>query len=99
MRSVFADSGYFIARLNRRDELHERAAAVAESLAPFRMVTTQLVPVEILNYASDGGEHIRRMAARLVHDLQNDPNVEIIPQTDAQVRTAVDRYVARPDLT
>ena len=97
MRSVFADSGYFIARLNRRDELHERAAAVAESLAPFRMVTTQMVLVEILNHVTNWGEHPRRLATELVHELQNDPYTEIVPQTAIQFGTAFERYENRPD--
>ena len=33
----------------------------------------------------------------MVHDLETDPSVEIVPQTDTQFRAAVDRYAARPD--
>ena len=97
MRSVFADSGYFIARLNRREELHERAVTVAESLAPFRMVTTQMVLVETLNGVAREGEHLRRLATELVHELQNDPYTEIVPQTAIQFGTAFERYENRPD--
>ena len=97
MRLVFADSGYFIARLNDRDELHERAAEVVASLVPFRMVTTQMVLVEILSYVSSRGEHLRRTAAQLVHELQNDPDTEIVPQTAIQFGAAFERYQNRPD--
>ena len=33
----------------------------------------------------------------MVQRLQSNPNVEIIPQTDAQFRTAVERYASRSD--
>ena len=99
MRVVFADSGYFIARLHRRDELHARAAAVAESLAPFRMVTTQMALVETLNHVTNLGERFRRLATELVRELQNDPNVEIVPQTAIQFGAALERYEARLDQT
>ncbi len=97
MREIFADSGYFIARLNRREELHERAAAVAESLAPFRIVTTQMVLVETLNGVSRGGEYLRRLAAQFIRELKSDPDIEIVDQTPSQFGAAFERYEARLD--
>ena len=97
MRSVFADSGGFMARPDRRRQLHERAVTVAKSLSPFRIVTTQKVLVEILNHSSHRGEHLHRAAARLLHELRNDPNSEIVPQTASQFTSAFERYEARPD--
>ena len=97
MLPVFADTGYFIASLNDRDELHERAADITESLTPFRMVTTQMVLGEVLDQMSSGGERRRTLAAQFVADLQNNPDVEIVPQTDEQFRDALERYIARPD--
>ncbi len=31
--------------------------------------------------------------------MEDNPDVEIVPQTDAQFRSAVERYAARPDQT
>ena len=97
MKVVFADAGYFIANLDDRDTLHERANTVAAGLGPFRIVTTQMVITEVLNYVSRGGEYLRSIAAQMVGSLEDSPNVEIIPQTDAQFRAAVERYAARSD--
>ena len=33
----------------------------------------------------------------MVRELEQNPDVEIIPQTDAQFRASVERYAARPD--
>ena len=42
MRTLFADSGHWIALLHPRDQMHERAKAVAVGLEPVAIVTTQM---------------------------------------------------------
>ena len=96
MTVVFTDAGYLIANLDDRDLLHERARAAAK-LGLFRIVTTQMVITEVLNYVSRGGEYLRNLAAQMVQELEANPDVEIVPQTDAQFRAAVERYAARSD--
>lgn len=97
MRTVFADAGYWIALWHPRDGLHRRAVAVSESLGSVAVVTTQLVLVEALDAMAGMGEFRRRIAAQMVRRLEDDPGIEIVPQTDAQFRAAVERYSARPD--
>jgi predicted nucleic acid-binding protein len=46
MSTVFADAFYFIARLNRRDQHHERVVAFARDCHA-RLVTTDWVLVEV----------------------------------------------------
>ena len=46
---------------------------------------------------SDLGEFRRRFASETVQHLQNAPNSEIVPQTNAQFRAAVEQYAARSD--
>ena len=99
MNVVFADAGYFIANLDNRDPLHERARTVAAGLGLFSTVTTQMVIAEVLNYVSRGGDYFRSLAVQLVRNLEARPDVEIVPQTEAQFRAAVERYAARPDQT
>ena len=99
MDVVFADAGYFIANLDSRDPLHERARTVTAGRGLFSTVTTQMVIAEVLNYVSRGGDYLRGLAVALVRDLEARPDVEIVPQTDAQFRAAIDRYANRPDQT
>ena len=106
MNVVFADAGYFIANLDGRDPLHERARTVAAGLELFGTVTTQMVIAEVLNYASRGGDYLRSLAVQMVRNLQARPDVQVVPQgglvvpqTDAQFSAAVERYGARPDQT
>ncbi len=94
---VFADAGYWIALWHPRDGLHERALAVADALGSTSLVTTQLVLVEALDAMAGMGEFRRRFAAQMVQSLEDNPGVEIVPQTEAWFRAAVERYAARPD--
>ena len=97
MSVVFADAGYWIALWNPRDSLHPRTLSVADGLGTTSVVTTQMVLTETLNAMAGMGEFRRRLAIRMIDDLESDPYVEIVPQTGAQFRAAVGRYAARSD--
>ena len=97
MRTIFADSGYWIAFLHTGDRLHERARAVAADLGSTRIVTTQMVLTEVFGHLSRLGSRQRGLAVSLVQDLEARASVEIVPQTDEQFRAAVERYAARGD--
>ena len=97
MRTVFADSGHWIALLHPRDQMHERAKAVVAGMGSIAVVTTQMALAEALNHLSREGERLRNLAVQMIRELEGNPAVEIIPQTDAQFRSAVDRYASRSD--
>lgn len=97
MSALFADAGHWIALLHPRDQLHERAAALAAGLESAAIVTTQMVLAEVLNHLAGEKEQLRRLAVQMVRGLENNPSVEIVPQTDVQFESAVERYAARAD--
>ena len=97
MRTVFADSGHWIALLHPRDQMHERAMAVAAGLDSAVIVTTQMTLAEALNHLSKEGERLRNLAVQMVRGLEANPKVEIIPQTETQFMAAVERYASRGD--
>ena len=97
MASVFADSGHWITLLNPRDQMHKRAKSVAARLESSPIVTTKMVLAEVLSHLSREGERLRYLAVQMVEGLERNPNVEIVPQTDAQFRGAVERYASRGD--
>ena len=97
MSLIFADTGYWIAAALPGDQMHDRASAMAVAYHEAKVVTTQMVLTEVLNHFSRMGPGHRLNAARLLEDLESSPSVEIIPQTDAQFRAAVERYVSRND--
>ncbi len=94
---VFADAGYWIALWNPRDSLHNRALTVANVHGATRVVTTQMALTETLDAMAGMGEFRRQLAIRMLRDLDDDPSVDIVPQTDSQFRASVERYAARSD--
>ena len=97
MRTVFADSGYWIAMYSPPDELNLEARAVTAGLGPCRIVTSQMVLVEFLNHMSGRGQTLREKAMSAVTRLTDTPSVEIVPQTRDQFDEAAKLYLSRPD--
>lgn len=97
MRTVFADSGYWIAMQYPGDELHERAKAVTAQLGNARIVTSQMVLVEFLTFMGVRGELLRQAAVSVVRRLEEDADVEILPLSSDQFSSAFDLYSSRLD--
>ena len=97
MRAVFADTGYWVAVIHPRDELHDRAMAVSKELGQCIIVTSEMVLVEVLNTFSNRGQHLRDAAAKTVQEITSDPNIEVVPQTRQLFREALNLYQSRAD--
>ena len=97
MADVFADACYWIARLNDRDSLHEIATLLSGSLGHRRVVTSELVLVEVLNFFAELGPEKRRAAVELTQTLRDDPDVDVIELSETKFWNAVDFYNSRPD--
>lgn len=63
MRTVFVDANYWVAILFPRDQWHERACGARDSLGEARLVTSEMVLVEVLNAFSAFGEGARQSVA------------------------------------
>ena len=55
MRTLFADSGHWIALLPPRDQMHERAKALDAGLESVAIITTQMALAEARNHLSSEG--------------------------------------------
>jgi predicted nucleic acid-binding protein len=97
MNAVFADAGYWIALLNPRDQLHTKALTISNSLQGRTIITSQMVWTEFLNHYAALGQSFRQHAVQVVRSLQDDPDVEIVPQTEAQSTATLTLYAQRPD--
>jgi predicted nucleic acid-binding protein len=96
-RTLFADAFYWVALLFPRDTFHARVRSFSAALGPARLVTTDEVLTEVLNHFSHLGPIWRAKVAALVHDVRNDPGVDVLPQTRADFDAALALYEARPD--
>ena len=97
MREIFADTGYWVALIMPRDQLHDIARRITDELPPHRMVTTEMVLVELLNAMSKGGRQNLELASRMLRDIYDDDTIEIVPQSSLQFREAASRYADRLD--
>lgn len=97
MNAIFADTGYWIALFNPRDDLHATALRISRAIQGRPIVTSQMVLTEFLNYYAALGQSFRQQAVQVVRSLQQATEVEIVPQTDAQFQAALTFYTQRPD--
>ncbi|MBW2610078.1 MAG: type II toxin-antitoxin system VapC family toxin [Deltaproteobacteria bacterium] len=80
MKTVFADTLYWIAVVRPDDPWVEPAKAAKSSLGEAFIVTTDEVLTEFLSALSKG-KHMRKQAAKMVRVIMENPNVKVIPQT------------------
>ena len=97
MNAVFADAGYWIALFNPRDQLHTKAITISNTLHGRSIVTSQMVLTEFLNHYAALGQLFRQRAVQVVRSLQDDADVEVVPQTETQFAAALTLYAQRPD--
>lgn len=90
MRTVFLDTGYFVARLNPNDKHHARALWVADQLLGARCVTSDLVLVELLNWASKRSVNVRKACATIALEFLNGNPDECVPADRASIVRAIE---------
>jgi uncharacterized protein len=81
MRSVFADTGYWIAVVNPRDGLHDKAITVGKQLGPSTIITSDMVLTEVLNMLAESGAQLRDVAVKAVQAIKADNRIEVVPHT------------------
>lgn len=94
MRTLFADTFYFLALLNPHDDAHG-AAEAASIDGETKLVTTAWVLTELADGLSETAG--RRIFANLLADLCNDPQATVLPADQSLWRRGVELYAARED--
>ena len=96
-RRVYVDTGYFVALLDGRDDLHGRAVALARELqaAGALLTTSDAVLVELANYCARGP--LRRHAVASIAALRSARDWTIAPFTAALLKAAEARYAGHAD--
>jgi uncharacterized protein len=94
MKEVFADSHYFIALLNHRDQFHA-AAIEASKYHAAHLVTTHSVLVELADALSHPS--IRNAAEKFIRSLLASPDVVVISDVDPWFNAGLQLFGRRPD--
>ena len=83
MKPCFADTFFFLAWWNRRDEAHDR---VYEFLSRYagRLLTTRWVLMEVADAFANS--RMRREVRGLFEEMENDEQISIVEATEALYR-------------
>ena len=97
MRTVFADTVYWIAIARPKDPWQDAAKKAHEQLGSVRLVTTDEVLTEFLAALSKGGPDLRRTAAKMVRTILTNANIKVVPQSRDFFQKGLSHYEARYD--
>ncbi len=98
MKMVFVDTAFWVATLDRTDQLHEAATRLGESLEDAFFITTDVVLLEVLNYFAKSGPYGRTTAADFVKSVMlNKEEVEVVYHGRALLVQGIDFYRNRAD--
>ncbi len=97
MSAIFVDTFYWIARIDKHDQWHQRAKNASDSLTDTLLITTEAVLIELLNYFSAYGPEMRQAAAHIVRHILSNSQVEVLAQTRTALLAGLTLFEARPD--
>ena len=97
MNEIFVDTLHFAAVLNPKDQWYELASAVEAEIGDARLVTTETVIHEFLNFFADFPPRMKKRAADFVNDLYETRAVEIVPHTPKTFFDGLRLYESRLD--
>jgi len=97
MNEIFVDTLHFAAALNPKDQWHEFALAVEMEIGDARLVTTENVLHEFLNFFAGFPPQIKKRAADFVSALYETREIEIISHTQQIFFDGLQFYESRLD--
>lgn len=97
MSRVFADACYWIALINRDDELRNAALDAQTRTKQSEVFTTDEVLGEVLNSFSKRGAEWRRLAVSLVEGIRKDSRVVVDEQSRSTFNGGLALYKDRGD--
>jgi predicted nucleic acid-binding protein len=98
MRTIFADTSYWVALIDARDQWHEKSTALSKSIGDQSLVTTDEVLTEVLAFFSAYSPKTWQRVVRFVLDLMNNSTeVDVAAQGRASFLAGLALYEQRPD--
>ena len=101
MKTLFIDSGYFIALASERDLYHERALTLLGEINKMReqnrisFVTTRAVLIEVARHFSKPS--VKQKGILLLDGIERDALVEVIPLSETLYRKGYQLFCERLD--
>lgn len=93
---LFLDTGFVLARLNRRDQYHQAALALAKRCDEcHELWTTEAALLEV--GAAFREPNQRRIVRRLWDQFHSDPRCRLVPISGSLLERAIELFRKRPD--
>jgi predicted nucleic acid-binding protein len=97
MKQIFADTFYWIALLNPKDDWHQVALNYANSCISDQLITTDGIIDEVLNYAASRGSLMRQKALLMCTKMLQEPTIQVISYTSELRQLGLHLYGQRSD--
>ncbi len=97
MKTVFADTSYWVAVINPLDQWAEAAQQATAELGQASILTSVLVLVEVLNFFSSRGPKLIRTAADVVAQIVSPNGTGVIETSVEDLSAAIAMYRKRCD--
>ncbi len=97
MKRIFADTFYWTALLNPKDQWYLSVREIQPELANVQLVTTETVLIELLNFYSEYGSEMRQTVVDTARDILIDLDIEYISHSPEIFLEALDFYEKRLD--
>ena len=93
MNRYFVDTSYWVALASTHDQDHSRAKQFNKEIRGSKLITSEFVILELLNYFSERGTALRTYTTALVDGFEQDPNIRIIPLSSELYHRAREKYI------
>jgi predicted nucleic acid-binding protein len=97
VKLVFADTIYWVALINPKDQWRGPALSAQSSFHNVRLVTTDVILLEVLNFFAEHGEEVRRRAVSATEEILTNPHTEIVRHSHESFLAGLALYKARGD--
>ena len=97
MRRIFADSVYWIALINPKDQWRQKSLDASRKAGRFSIFTTDEILTETLNYFAESGHYFRRTVTREIEKILLDGNIQITDATHENFLNGFQLYQNRLD--
>jgi len=97
VKLVFADTNYWVALINPNDQWRGPAHSAEALLHNVRLVTTDVILIEVLNFFAEHGKEARLRAVSATEEILSNPDTEVGRHTHESFRAGLTFYEARAD--
>ena len=97
MKQIFADTSYWIAVLDEKDQWFESAILAFSGIGESEIVTTEAVLIEVLNYFSEYRSDIKEYVANYIEILLKDDDIFVLLHNHEIFLDALRLYKSRLD--